>query len=70
MDNLSAVESIFLAALEKKSPEERAAYLDAVCETDANLRANVERLLSAQPKVGSFLQSPAPGWSPPIPNGR
>jgi eukaryotic-like serine/threonine-protein kinase len=61
VDNLSAVESIFLAALEKNSPEERAVYLDAACGTDANLRAHVERLLRAEPRVGGFLQAPAPG---------
>ena len=60
MDNLSAVESIFLAALEKGSAEERAAYLDQACGKDAELRLRVERLLSAHPKVGSFLQAPPP----------
>jgi WD40 repeat protein/serine/threonine protein kinase len=61
MNNLSAVESIFFAALEKKSPEERAAYLDAACGANAELRLCIERLLNAQPQVGSFLQAPAPG---------
>jgi hypothetical protein len=31
-------EEIFLAALEKSSPTERAAYLDQVCGDDAGLR--------------------------------
>ncbi|HEY7153037.1 MAG TPA: protein kinase [Gemmataceae bacterium] len=61
MNNLSAVESIYFAALEKGSPEERAAYLDEACGADGELRLCVERLLNAQPKVGSFLQVPAPG---------
>jgi WD40 repeat protein/serine/threonine protein kinase len=61
MDNLSAVESIFFAALDKASPEERAAYLEEACGTDQELRRCVERLLSAQPRVGSFLQGRAPG---------
>jgi WD40 repeat protein/serine/threonine protein kinase len=60
MDNLSAVESIFFAALEKRSPEARAAYLEDVCGRDTELRRSVERLLNAQPKVGSFLQAAAP----------
>jgi serine/threonine protein kinase len=59
MDNLSAVEAIFLAALEKGSREERAAYLDQACAGDAELRRCVERLLAAQPKVGRFLEQPA-----------
>ena len=54
MENLSAVESIFFAALEKASPEERAAYLDQACGKEGELRQHVERLLSAHPKVGGF----------------
>ena len=61
MNNLSAVESIFFAALDKGSPEERASYLDRACGPDLELRGCVERMLKAQPKVGSFLQAPAPG---------
>src|SRR5438874_13204923 len=60
MDNLSAVEAIFFAALNKRSPEERAAYLAAACGPDSELRRSVERLLDVQPKVGSFLQGVAP----------
>jgi hypothetical protein len=59
MNNLSVVESIFFAALEKPSLEDRAAYLEQVCGPDQELRRCVERLLSAHPKVGSFLQAPA-----------
>jgi WD40 repeat protein/serine/threonine protein kinase len=56
----SSVESIFFAVLEKPSPEERSAYLDAACGGDAELRRQVERLLRAQPRVGAFLEPPAP----------
>jgi WD40 repeat protein/serine/threonine protein kinase len=56
MDKLSVVESIFFAALERATPGERAAYLDEACGADAELRRRVERLLSAHPRVGSFLQ--------------
>jgi WD40 repeat protein len=59
MDNLSAVESIFFAALDRASAEERAAYLEKACGADAELRGNVERLLIAHPNVGNFLQTPA-----------
>jgi len=61
VDNLSAVESIFFAALDKGSAEERAAYLDQACGPDLELRRCVERMLKAHPKVGDFLQAPAPG---------
>jgi serine/threonine protein kinase/tetratricopeptide (TPR) repeat protein len=60
MDNLSAVESLFFTALEKGTAEERAAYLDQACGRDTELRRHVECLLSAQPKVGDFLQRPSP----------
>src|SRR5438309_2365015 len=55
------VDSIFLAAAAKATPEERSAYLDDACGGDQELRQRVERLLAAEPKVGSFLEAPAPG---------
>jgi WD40 repeat protein/serine/threonine protein kinase len=61
MNTLNVVEAVFFAALEKSTPEARAAYLDEACHGDANLRRCVERLLDAHPKVEGFLQSPAPG---------
>jgi WD40 repeat protein/serine/threonine protein kinase len=55
----SPVEAIFFAALEKGTPAERVAYLDAACGDDNNLRQRVDRLLAAHPQVGSFLEPPA-----------
>jgi serine/threonine protein kinase/formylglycine-generating enzyme required for sulfatase activity len=61
MTEMSLAEAIFFAALEKGSPQERAAYLDAACGPDAALRDRVERLLAAHAQVGNFLeQSAAP----------
>ncbi|HMF14684.1 MAG TPA: protein kinase, partial [Gemmataceae bacterium] len=54
------VDSIFLAAAEKATAAERAAYLDVACASDPELRARVERLLAAQSKVSRFLEAPAP----------
>jgi serine/threonine protein kinase len=59
MSNLSSVESIFHAALQKGSGEERAAYLSEACAGNEELRRRVERLLEAHPKVGGFLEEPA-----------
>ena len=56
-----SIDEIFFAAMERESPEARAAYLDQVCGPDLDLRRRVERLLDAQPKMGSFLDSPAAG---------
>src|SRR5262245_30879515 len=51
-------EDIFLAAVEKKTPAERAAYLEEACGTDAALRAQVEGLLKNHDTAGSFLEPP------------
>src|SRR5262245_50293942 len=47
--------SIFLAALEKTSPDERAAFLDQACGGNDELRHSVEMLLKAHVKAGDFL---------------
>src|SRR3954470_19223529 len=52
-------ESLFAAALGLEAPEERANYLNQACGTDQQLRAQVEELLAAYPKVERFLESPA-----------
>jgi serine/threonine protein kinase/WD40 repeat protein len=51
-------EEILHAAVEKSTPDERAAYLDSACGADAALRALVEGLLRAHEKAGSFLEQP------------
>jgi serine/threonine protein kinase/WD40 repeat protein len=53
--------SIFLEALKRPSPDERAAYLDQACGGNDELRRSVELLLRANDKAGGFLaDSPAP----------
>jgi hypothetical protein len=59
MSSPSAVEDIFLAALAKGSPQERAVFLDAACGADAELRRRIERLLEAHARAGDFLEAPA-----------
>src|SRR5437016_4854661 len=51
---------LFLKALELRSPGERQEYLDGACAGDAALRAEVEALLEASARAGSFLEAPAP----------
>jgi serine/threonine-protein kinase len=60
MNDASPLEAIFFAALEKGSPQERAAYLDAACAGDRDLQRRVEKMLAAQARAGSFLERPAP----------
>ncbi|UCG55831.1 MAG: protein kinase [Phycisphaerales bacterium] len=52
-------EQIFHEAADISDPKERAAYLDAACKDDDNLRAAVEALLHADEAAGGFLESPA-----------
>ena len=54
-------ETIFAAALQRKSPAERRAYLDQACAGNAELRAAVEELLAADNDAGSFLNHPPAG---------
>jgi serine/threonine-protein kinase len=50
-------EALFHAALEQ-SPETRRAFLDEACGEDAELRGQVETLVSKDEQAGSFLESP------------
>jgi tetratricopeptide (TPR) repeat protein/serine/threonine protein kinase len=58
MRSPSAVESIFFAALEKPSSQERFEYLHAACAGDPELLGRVRSMLEAQDKAGSFLEEP------------
>jgi serine/threonine protein kinase/tetratricopeptide (TPR) repeat protein len=51
-------EELFHAALER-SPETRRAFLDEACGEDAELRRQVETLVSKDEQAGTFLEKPA-----------
>jgi serine/threonine protein kinase len=51
--------TIFLAALDVDDPARRRAYLDQACAGDAALRRQVEALLAAHARSGTFLDVPA-----------
>src|SRR5207244_3289023 len=55
---LQRVKEIFLAAVEKANPEERAACLHEACGDDEALRRQVEALVRKHEEAGSFLASP------------
>src|SRR5262249_21352457 len=61
MTQPSPLEAIFFAALQKGSPEERAAYLDESCASDPDLRRRVEKMLAAQAEAGRLPEQPAAG---------
>src|SRR5262245_36570827 len=52
-------QSIFVEALDKVEPAERAAILDRVCARDPGLRQRVQRLLQRHQQADSFLDAPA-----------
>src|SRR5262245_13186679 len=63
-------ETIFAAALEKKDPAERAAYLDGACADDPALRQRVEALLKSHEEAAGFLERHAADLPSPPPPGR
>jgi eukaryotic-like serine/threonine-protein kinase len=58
-------QSIFIEALEKETPAERAAFLDSVCAGDSALRERIERLLRRHEQDDSFLTQPLLPPTPP-----
>jgi eukaryotic-like serine/threonine-protein kinase len=53
------IEELFYAALELPTAE-RGTFLDRVCGGDAELRAEVEKLLAGHSQAAGFLDTPAP----------
>src|SRR5262245_23088752 len=51
-DQASSERAIFESAIEKDSPTERAAYVDAACGRDPALRQEVEALLAVHDRLG------------------
>jgi len=51
------VQELFHSALER-GPKERVAFIDEVCSTDAELRAELESLLAAHEEPGTFIDQP------------
>jgi serine/threonine protein kinase len=53
-------QSLFIEALEREDPAERAAFLDRACAADPALRDRIERLLHRHQQPGGFLEVPPP----------
>jgi len=53
---------VFTEAL-KVPVQERATFLERVCDGDENLRRSVEALLRAHDRLGNFLEEPPTGAS-------
>jgi serine/threonine protein kinase len=54
------VKAIFLEAIEEHAPERWPAFLEQACAGDIFLRAEIEKLLSAQEAMGSFEEARRP----------
>ena len=55
------IKEIFIAALEKNTPEEQAEFLDEACGDDEKVRMKVEELLRSHNGAGEFLKGAALG---------
>src|SRR5215475_14473048 len=64
--NHRSEKEIFFEAMEKATPEERAAYLDGACGKDVPLRRRVEDLLAKHFRQDAFMKEPAVAGSPTI----
>jgi tetratricopeptide (TPR) repeat protein/tRNA A-37 threonylcarbamoyl transferase component Bud32 len=51
---------VFIEALQRSDPAERAAYLEQACGSDEALRRRIERLLEGYAEAGASLQESAP----------
>jgi serine/threonine protein kinase len=58
---------IFSAALELRSSEERARYLDQACGDNRELRRRIEELLASHAQAASFMNAPAHAAGSPSP---
>ena len=63
--NSGSDETIFAAASQWETPEQRAAYLDEACLGNPGLRRRVEELLRAADEAKTFLEQPLGGPRPP-----
>ena len=59
MSDKPSIDSIFCAAIEIETPDERRAWVEQACGDDADLRCQVERLLHAHFHGRSILDAPA-----------
>jgi hypothetical protein len=55
----NAIKAVFLEALDKGTPAERAAFLDEACAGNAELRSKVESLLQLHDRPDALLDQPA-----------
>jgi serine/threonine protein kinase len=62
------VKDLFLLALERELPADRAAFLADACGADRDLRDRVEALLRRHEQAGQFLEDPSPEGSPSKPS--
>ena len=63
MKPVSPEQAVFAEALQRDTPQARAAYLESTCGADNALRRRVEALLRAAESAGDFLEKPPEGLS-------
>jgi serine/threonine protein kinase len=61
-DDAKNAEAVFLAALDKPTPQERAAYVEGACAGNPELLARVQELLKAHDESHGPFDVPPPGF--------
>jgi hypothetical protein len=61
------LDSLFLAALDFESPEERAAYLTQACGSDKSLLSEVQQLLRSHEQAGGVARDAGQKLRQPLP---
>lgn len=62
-DRWKRIDRILQDALERE-PARRGAFLDSACAGGASLRAELDDLIGAHERAGSFMETPAGGNEP------
>ncbi|MBS0261718.1 MAG: serine/threonine protein kinase, partial [Planctomycetes bacterium] len=62
-ENSPNLDSLFLAALEITTADDRAAFVERSCGADHELRQELEKLLRSHEQAGSFLDRPIPEFA-------
>src|SRR5437763_16093474 len=66
VDSDPKLRDVFSNAMQCQTPKEQAAYLEQVCQGDAELRARLDELLQAHREAGSFLQEASAASTPTL----
>jgi hypothetical protein len=64
MSSDKSPKNLFIEAIKREDPVERACFLDEACRANTALRERVENLLRAHHEAGGFFSQPSKAASP------